>query len=105
MKIKRKKVAGLDAISSRLLRDCVVQLCGVVLHIFNLSLEKVPVPWKTCVVQLPKTVQPREPNHFRPVALTSHLVRTMERIVFNRHGPLVRTDVDSLDDTGIYLLH
>lgn len=60
-------------------------LCGPALwgssaHHLNLGVERVPVPWKTfCVVQLPKTVQAMEPNHFRPIALTSHLVMTMER--------------------------
>lgn len=29
----------------------------------------------------------------------------MERIVFNHLGPLLRTDLDHLDDTVIYLLH
>ncbi|KAI3357770.1 hypothetical protein L3Q82_015528, partial [Scortum barcoo] len=58
-KIKARKATGPDGISSRLLRDCADQLCQVVCHyIFNLSLslERVPVLWKTsCVVPVPKT--------------------------------------------------
>ncbi|KAI3363855.1 hypothetical protein L3Q82_001455 [Scortum barcoo] len=72
-KIKARKATGPDGISSRLLRDCADQLCQVVCYIFNLSLslERVPVLWKTsCVVPVPKTSRPKEPNHFRPVALT-----------------------------------
>lgn len=30
---------------------------------------------------------PSEPNHFRPVALTSHLMETMERIVLRSLRP------------------
>ena len=85
---------------------------------FNLSrsLEKYPVLWKTsCVVPVPKTPRPKEPNHFRPVALTSHLMKTMERIILRHLRPLVGTQLDTLqfayqpgirvDNAVIYLLH
>ncbi|XP_041800685.1 uncharacterized protein LOC121612009 [Chelmon rostratus] len=32
---------------------------------------------------MPKTVHPREINHFRPVGIASHLLKTLERIVLN----------------------
>ncbi|XP_054872390.1 uncharacterized protein LOC118470055 [Amphiprion ocellaris] len=117
-KIKTRKAAGPDGISSRLLRDCADQLCQVLLHIFNLSLslERVPVLWKTsCLVSVSKTRNPREPNHFRPVALTSHLMKTMERIVLRNLRPQVSPHLDPLqfaykpntgvDDAVVYLLH
>lgn len=50
---KARKAAGPEGISFRVLKACVDQLCGVVQHIFNLSLrlETVPALWKTsCVV-------------------------------------------------------
>ena len=88
------------------------------MHIFNLSLslERVPALWKTsCVVPVPKTSHPREPNHFRPVALTSHLMKTMERIILRSLRPMVSSQMDPLqfayqpglgvDDAVIYLLH
>ncbi|KAF7649193.1 hypothetical protein LDENG_00145500, partial [Lucifuga dentata] len=116
-KTKARKASGPDGISSRLL-DCVYQLYQVVLYIFNLSLslERVPVLWKTsCVVPMPKTAHPREPNHFRPVALTSHLMKTRERLILNHLHPLVSSTLDPLqfayqlgigvDDAIIYLLH
>lgn len=84
-KTKIRKAAGPDGISSRLLRDCADQLCQVVLHIFNLSLslERVHELWKTsCVVPVPNIARPREPNQYRPVALTSLLMKTMERLNF-----------------------
>ncbi|KAK3568773.1 hypothetical protein QTP86_017433, partial [Hemibagrus guttatus] len=117
-KIKARKASGLDGISPRLLRDCADQLCGVVRYMFNLSpvLEKVPMLWKTsCVVPVPKTAHPRELNHFRPVALTSHLMKTMERIIPCHLHSSVSTVLDPLqfayrpgigvDDAVIYLLH
>ncbi|XP_054866081.1 uncharacterized protein LOC129348770 [Amphiprion ocellaris] len=117
-KIKTRKAAGPDGISSRLLRDCADQLCQVLLHIFNLSLslERVPLLWKTsCLVPVSKTRNPREPNHFRPVALTSHLMKTMERIVLKNLRPQVSQYLDPLqfayqpnigvDDAVVYLLH
>ncbi|KAI3376306.1 hypothetical protein L3Q82_016414, partial [Scortum barcoo] len=116
-KIKARKATGPDGISSRLLRDCADQLCQVVCYIFNLSLslERVPVLWKTsCVVPVPKTSRPKEPNHFRPVALTSHLMKALERIVLRHLRPLVSPNMDPLqfayqpgigvDDAVIYLL-
>ena len=118
MKNKARKAAGPDGINSRLLRDCADQLCGVILHIFNLSLslQKVPALWKTsCVVPVPKTAHPREPNHFRPVALTSHLMKTLERIILSHLRTTVGASIDPLqfgyrpgigvDDAIIYLLH
>ncbi|KAJ8374485.1 hypothetical protein SKAU_G00050650 [Synaphobranchus kaupii] len=80
------------------------------------SLERVPDLWKTsCVLLIPKTAHPREPNHFRPVALTSHLMKTMERIMLNHLRPLVSTKLDpqqfayqpgiGVDDAVIYLQH
>ncbi|CAI5676990.1 unnamed protein product, partial [Oreochromis niloticus] len=88
---KARKAAGPDGICSRLLRDCADQLCQVALYIFNLSLslERVPELWKTsCVVPVPKIAHPREPSHFRPVALTSHLMKTMERLILHHLRPL-----------------
>ena len=88
------------------------------MYIFNLSLslERVPVLWKTsCVVPVPKITHPKEPNHYRPVALTSHLMKTMERLILSYLRSVVSTSMDALqfayrqnigvDDAIIYLLH
>ncbi|KAI3366546.1 hypothetical protein L3Q82_000678 [Scortum barcoo] len=66
------------------------------------------------VDQFPKTSRPKEPNHFRPVALTSHLMKALERIVLRHLRPLVSPNMDPLqfayqpgigvDDAVIYLL-
>ncbi|KAI3356662.1 hypothetical protein L3Q82_003303 [Scortum barcoo] len=69
---------------------------------------------KACKEAVPKTSRPKEPNHFRPVALTSHLMKALERIVLRHLRPLVSPNMDPLqfayqpgigvDDAVIYLL-
>ncbi|KAI3366225.1 hypothetical protein L3Q82_010061, partial [Scortum barcoo] len=72
--------------------------------------------WKTsCIVPVPKTPHPKELNSYRPVALTSHLMKTLERLVLAHLRPLVSSFMDPLqfayqpdigvDDAVIYLLH
>jgi len=98
-RIKVRKATGPDSISSRLLKSCADQLCGIVEHVFNLSLRlgKVPQRWKTsCVVPGPKTPRPNDPNSFRPVALTSHLMKTLERLVLVHLRPLLSSSLDPL---------
>ncbi|KAL0188435.1 hypothetical protein M9458_015534, partial [Cirrhinus mrigala] len=116
-KTKARKATGPDNISSRLLRECADQLCEVVLFMFNLSLslERVPALWKTCVVPVPKISHPKELNHYRPIVLTSHLMKAMERIVLSYLRNQVSSALDPLqfayrsgigvDDAIIYLLH
>ncbi|XP_049889993.1 uncharacterized protein LOC126383507 [Epinephelus moara] len=49
-KLPTGKAAGPDGVSPRVLRACAEQLCGVFHRVFNmsLSLQRVPVIWKTC---------------------------------------------------------
>ena len=97
--MKVKKAAGPDGISSRLLKSCADQLCRIEKYIFSLSLKlvKVPLPWKTsCVVPVPKVSHPKDFNSYRPVALTSHLMKTLEWLVLVHLRPLVGTCMDPL---------
>ncbi|KAI3357032.1 hypothetical protein L3Q82_003661 [Scortum barcoo] len=65
--------------------------------------------------QCQKTPHPKELNSYRPVALTSHLMKTLERLVLAHLRPLVSSFMDPLqfayqpdigvDDAVIYLLH
>ncbi|KAM9821495.1 FK506-binding protein 15 [Syngnathus typhle] len=67
------------------------------MYLFNLSLNKVPALWKTsCVVPVPKVPCPKEPNHFTPIALSSHLMKTLERIILAHLGSLVGALLDPL---------
>ncbi|KAL6470652.1 hypothetical protein MHYP_G00217710 [Metynnis hypsauchen] len=87
-------------------------------HIFNLSLRlgRVPTLWKTsCIIPIPKRGRPSELNDFRPVALTSHVMKTLERLLLHLLRPQVQHATDPLqfayrervgvEDAMLYLLH
>ena len=87
-------------------------------HIFNLSLQlgKVPALWKTsCLIPVPKKPHPSVLNDFRPVAITSHISKTMERLLLHILRPQVRHALDPLqfayqekvgvEDAIVYLMH
>ncbi|TWW53378.1 putative RNA-directed DNA polymerase from transposon BS [Takifugu flavidus] len=106
-----EKVSCLDT-------TCAAELGEPLQRVFNLSLElgKVPTLWKTsCIIPVPKKNRPSELNDFRPVALTSHLMKTLERLFLNLLRPQVQHAEDSLqfayrdkvgvEDAIIYLLH
>ena len=84
LKIKVNKSHGPDKICGRLLKSCAVQLSHVFNSIFNLSLKEQHVPeiWKDAViVPVPKSSCPKTLSDFRPVALTSILMKTFEKMV------------------------
>ena len=74
--MKVKKATGPDGISYRLLKSCTDQLCRIVRHLFNMTLNlRVPMLWNTsCVVPVPKTPHSKHFNSYRAVTLTSHLI-------------------------------
>ncbi|KAI3355457.1 hypothetical protein L3Q82_018292, partial [Scortum barcoo] len=87
-------------------------------RIFNLSLGqgRVPQLWKTsCIIPVPKKPHPGELNDFRPVALTSHVMKTMERLLLHHLRPQTHHALDPLqfayrektgvEDAIIFLLH
>lgn len=67
------------------------------------------------MVPVPKNAHPKDLNSYRLVALTSHLMKTLERTVFIHLRPLVSPSMDLLqfayqpgievDDAVIYLPH
>ena len=116
-KLKQGKAPGPDGICPRLLKTCSTQLCEILTHLFNLSLrlQRVPTLWKTsCLVPVPKKKQPRDPNDYRPIALTSHIMKTLERLVLTDIRPRTSKFMDPLqfayqpnigvDDALIYML-
>ena len=77
-RVNPRKAASLGGIPSRLLRVCAGQLAGVFTYIFNQSLSQSPVP--TCfkratIVPLPKKDKITERNDYRPVALSSVIMK------------------------------
>lgn len=114
----RTRVPGPDQVSPRALRVCAEQLCDVPQFIFSLSLSqsKIPVRWKTsCIVPVPKKPNSRDLMDFRPIALTSQLIKCFERVVLEHLNRQVCAYQDPLqftyrrgvgvDDALLYMLH
>ncbi|KAI4881889.1 hypothetical protein NFI96_006948 [Prochilodus magdalenae] len=113
-----RKAAGPDKVCPRMLKACAAQLGESLQHVFNLSLRlgRVPATWKTtCLIPVPKKAHPKELNDYRPVALTSHVMKTMERLLLNHLRSQVHHAEDPLqfayqekvgvEDAILYLLH
>ena len=67
-----------------LLKTCAIELAPAWQKLFQLSLDThtVPVLWKKSVlVPVPKKPCPNENNDYRPVAITSNVVKSLERIL------------------------
>lgn len=65
----------------------------------SLKLGRVPQLWKTsCVVAVPKNLHPKDLDIYRPVALSSHLMKTLEleRLDLVHLRPLVSPSMDPL---------
>ena len=113
-----KKAPGPDGVSPRILKLCADQLSYIFSVIFNLSFKQMIVPtcWKTsAIVPVPKNKIITCLNDFRPVALTSAMMKICERIVLNRLSSIVSGFVDPLqfayqrnrstDDALLYVLN
>ncbi|KAK7909414.1 hypothetical protein WMY93_014098 [Mugilogobius chulae] len=113
-----RKAAGPDGVCPRLLKACADELGEPLQHVFNLSLQlrRVPSLWKTsCIVPVPKKTRPCERNDYRPVTLTSHAMKTLERLVMRLMRPQAQNVRDPLqfayqekvgvEDAVLYLLH
>ncbi|CAI5677546.1 unnamed protein product [Oreochromis niloticus] len=80
----KSKSPGPDNICGQVLRTCADQLSGIFHHIFSLSLELQTVPkiWKhVVIVPVAKGSSPKVLNDFRPVALTSLVMKSFEKII------------------------
>ena len=117
-KIKARKASGPDNICGMLLKSCRKQLAPIFTHLFQLSVNTqiVPQNWKTAkIVPVPKSSLPRCKNDLRPVALTSILMKTFERVILSHLLPQVKPHMDNLqfayseglsvDDAVLTLLH
>ncbi|KAK3509002.1 hypothetical protein QTP70_015947, partial [Hemibagrus guttatus] len=81
-----RKAIGPDSVSPSLLKHCANQLSPVFTDIFNTSLETCHVPacFKTsAIVPVPKKTKITGLNDYRPVALTSVVMKSFERLVLS----------------------
>ena len=83
-KQKTRKASGPDGISSACLKACADQLAPVFTQIFNRSLEQCEVPCcfkRSTIIPVPKKTKITGLNDYRPVALTSVVMKSFERLV------------------------
>ncbi|KAK1800318.1 hypothetical protein P4O66_000209 [Electrophorus voltai] len=77
-------IAGPDSICRTVLKACTDQLASVFTDIFNLSLMDDIVPScfkRSTIVPVPKKTRPSYLNDYRPVALTSVVMKCFEKLV------------------------
>ena len=82
-----RKAAGPDSVSSATLKHCADQLTPILTSIFNWSLQLciVPACFKSVVIiPVPKKNNISCLNDYRPVALTSVIMKVFERLVCKR---------------------
>ncbi len=81
---KMRKAKGPDGVSPASLKACAVQLSSIFTLIFKRSLElcEVPFCFKRCtIIPVPKKPKITGLNDYRPVALTSVVMKSFERLV------------------------
>ncbi|KAI3362607.1 hypothetical protein L3Q82_001695 [Scortum barcoo] len=82
--INTLKAPGPDGIPGRALKVCADQLADIFADIFNVSLLQSVVPTsfkETIIVPVPKKTKILCLNDYRPVALTSTIMKCFERLV------------------------
>ncbi|KAK3531919.1 hypothetical protein QTP70_034420, partial [Hemibagrus guttatus] len=85
-RLNTRKATGPDSVSPSLLKHCANQLSPVFTDIFNTSLETCHVPacFKTsAIVPVPKKTKITGLNDYRPVALTSVVMKSFECLVLS----------------------
>ena len=116
-RVKISKAAGPDSICGRTLRHCADQLSEVFSLLFQMCVEsgQLPTMWKTStIIPVSKARNPRELNEFRPVALTSLVMKVLEKILKDEITTLVNGKLGPLqfayqpgkgvDDAKIFIL-
>ena len=89
--LKVNKAGGPDQISTNILKTCASQLAVPFTYIFNQSVKqhKIPPIWKTSeIIPVPKR-KVKVLNDLRPVALTSVLVKCLEKLILSLLLPAV----------------
>ena len=82
--LKVQKASGPDGVKSRILKMCSSQLSPIYAYMFNMSLKEsvIPTSWKCSeIIPVPKKQSVQNMNDVRPVALTSVLMKCLERLV------------------------
>ena len=117
-KVNVRKSVGPDGICSKLLKVCAPQLCQVFSALFTWSLKDGIVPglWKTSMIcPIPKNNSPSDLSDYRPIAITSVVMKCFEKIVLHHLLDLTKGMQDpfqfaykpnrSIEDAILTLLH
>ncbi|KAL0174659.1 hypothetical protein M9458_030627, partial [Cirrhinus mrigala] len=83
-KNKRRKAPGPDGVTPACLKTCADQLAPIFSQIFNKSLELCEVPScfkRSTIIPVPKKPKITGLNDYRPVALTSVIMKSLEKLV------------------------
>jgi hypothetical protein len=87
-KLDTNKAPGPDGINNELLNKAKYALKEKVAHLFNICLAEsfVPTQWKEAnIIPIPKIKDPKEVGDYGPIALTSSLCKTFERIIVKQN--------------------
>ncbi len=98
-RVNVRKAAGPDGITGHVLRSCADQLAGLFTFIFNESLATSVVPTsfkKSVIIPVPKNSKPSCLNDYRPVALTSTVMKVFERLLKNHICSSIPATLDPL---------
>ena len=82
--VKINKATGPDGVSNRTLKMCSQQLAPVLRQVFLMIFDSglVPCIWKeSSIFPVPKITNAKDPNDFRPIALTSNIMKCFERLI------------------------
>lgn len=108
IKVDKKKARWPGNINPRVLKSCAGELADKFHRLFCLSLRLKRVLWKTsCVVPVPKRTRPSTPNDYWPFALTSQVMKILERLGLKHLKPQLR-DFQypvGVEAATIYMLH
>ncbi|KAK1806279.1 hypothetical protein P4O66_000148 [Electrophorus voltai] len=100
--VNPRKAAGPDNIPGHVLRECADQLADVLTDIFNISLScaMVPACFKTTtIIPVPKKPTMSCLNDYRPIALTSIIMKCFERLVMRHIKTQLPPSLDPLQFT------
>ncbi|XDV31301.1 hypothetical protein PO909_034020 [Leuciscus waleckii] len=97
--VNKWKATGPDNIPGRVLKGCADQLADVFTDIFNISLSSAVVPTcfkATTIVPMPKKSSVSCLNDYRPIALTSIIMKCFKKLVMRHIKTQLPTSLDPL---------
>ncbi len=98
-KQKRKKAPGPDGVTPACLKSCADQLAPILTKIFNRSLELCEVPScfkRSTIIPIPKKSKITGLNDYRPVALTSVVMKSFEKLLLAHLKDITGPSLDPL---------